>query len=131
MKKLIAILLALVMTLGLCACSVNDGEVSVLWAGAEDHAVIPDSLINAMDRAMYIEKISYKYYAASGDQNAQTKQAENCLANGCSALVVELVDAAAAQTIVDMAKAKNVPVVFFGTAVDQTVVDSYVKCVAA
>ncbi len=130
MKKLIALILALVTVLALCACSVNESEVSVLWAGDEDHAVVPDSLINAMDRAMYIEKIDYKHYAAAGDQAAQTQQAETCLANGCSALMVELVDASAAQTIVDMAKAKDVPVVFFGTAVSESVVDSYAKCAA-
>ena len=130
MKKLIAVILVLAAVLSLCACSVNKSEVSVLWAGEDDYAVVPDSLINAMDRAMYIEKIDYKHYAAAGDQAAQTAQAETCLANGCSALVVELVDPAAAQTIVDLAKAKNVPVVFFGTAVDDAVVASYAKCAA-
>lgn len=130
MKKLICVILALVMVLALCACSVNKTEVSVLWAGAEDHATQPNSLINAMDRAMYIEKIDYQHYAAAGDQAAQTAQAESCLANGCSALLVELVDASAAQTIVDLAKAKDVPVVFFGTAVDAAVVSSYAKCAA-
>ena len=130
MKKLIAVILVLVTVLSLCACSVNKSEVSVLWAGNDDHAVVPDSLINAMDRAMYIEKIDYKHYAAGGDQAKQTQQAESCLANGCSALVVELVDPAAAQTIVDMAKAKNVPVIFFSTAVDAAVVSSYAKCAA-
>lgn len=130
MKKIIAIALIAVMVLGLCACSVNDTEVSILWSGANDHAVVPNSLINAMDRAMYIENLTYKHYAANGDQAAQTKQAETCLSAGCSALMVELVDPSAAQTIVDMAKAKNVPVVFFGCEVAEAVVKSYDKCVA-
>lgn len=130
MKKLICIVLALVMVLALCACSINKTEVSILWAGEDDHAVVPNSLINAMDRAMYIESIDYTHYAAAGDQAKQTQQATECLEAGCSALMVELVDASAAQEIVDLAKAKDVPVIFFGTAVDAAVVSSYAKCAA-
>lgn len=130
MKKLLSVILVLVMVLALCACTVNKTEVSVLWAGSEDHATQPNSLINAMDRAMYIEKIDYKHYAAAGDQAKQTQQATDCLNAGCSALMVELVDASAAQAIVDLAKAKNVPVIFFGTEVDAAVVNSYAKCAA-
>ena len=129
MKKILALLLALVMVLGLAACgTVNKTEVSVLWSG-NGEVKAPNSLINAMERAMYSVNISYKHYGANGDQAAQTSQAQSALDAGCSALVVELVDAAAAQTIVDAAKAKNVPVVFFNCAVEEAVVKSYNKCV--
>ncbi len=130
MKKIISIILILVTVLALCACTVNKTEVSILWAGDNDHALVPNSLINAVDRAMYIEKIDYNHYAAAGDQATQTQQATDCLNAGCSALMVELVDASAAQTIVDLAKAKDVPVIFFGTEVDRAVVNSYAKCAA-
>ena len=130
MKKLIAILLVAAMALAMTACgTINKTEVSVLWSG-DGVVKIPNSLINAMERAMYIESISYKYYGANGDQAAQTKQAETALNAGCSALVVELVDAAAAQTILDLAKAKNVPVVFFNCEVEDAVIAGYDKCVA-
>ena len=129
MKRIFAIALVAVMLLGcFSGCSANKGEVSVLWQGAEAAATNPNSLINAMDRAMYISNLSYKHYAAGGDQATQTKQAETALNAGCVALVVELVDSAAAQKIVDLAKAKNVPVVFFGCEVDDAVVNSYEKC---
>ena len=129
MKRLIAIALAAVMLLGLAACgSINKTEVSVLWSG-DGVVKIPNSLINAMERAMYIKSIAYSHYGASGDQAQQTKQAEAVLNAGCAALAVELVDPAAAQTIVDMAKAKDVPVVFFNCNVDAAVVSSYNKCV--
>ncbi len=130
MKKWIAIALVIVMVLGLAACTINDKEVAVLWSGDNDVAVVPNSLINALDRAMYIENISYKHYAAKGSQDTQTKQAEEALNAGCGALMVELVDASAAQTIVDLAKAKDVPVVFFGCDVDAAVVSGYAKCAA-
>lgn len=130
MKKLLAIVLSLVLLLGLAACSaINETEVSVLWSG-DGIVHVPDSLINALERAMYIENIQYAHYGANGDQAAQTAKAQEVLNNNCSGLIVELVDAAAAQTIVDMAKAKNVPVVFLNSQVDAAVVNSYAKCVS-
>lgn len=127
MKKLIAILLAVITVLGLVACgNINDTEVSILWAD-EGIVKIPNSLINSMERAMYTEGIAYSHYGANGDQTAQTKQAEEVLNNGCCVLLVNLVDASAAQTIVDLAKAKNVPVIFFDCQVDTSVLNSYDK----
>lgn len=127
MKKILAFVLAAVLLVGMTACSVNKTEVSVLWSG-DGVAHVPDSLINALDRAMYIENIKYTHYGANGDQAAQTQQVQEVLANNCSGLVVELVDPSAAQTIVDMAKAKNVPLVFINSDVDAAVVNSYAKC---
>jgi len=129
MKKIIAIALIAVMVLSMAACgTINKTEVSVLWSG-DGVVKVPNSLINAMERAMYIENIAYKHYGANGNQTEQTKQAEAALNAGCSALAVELVDATAAQTIIDAAKAKNVPVVFFNCEVEEAVATSYNKCV--
>lgn len=127
MKKLIAITLIAIMVLGLAACgTINKSEVSVLWSG-DGIVKVPNSLINAMERAMYIENISYKHYGANGDQATQTKQATDALNAGCAALIVELVDVIAAQEIVDAAKAKNVPVVFFNCEVDESIISGYNK----
>lgn len=128
MKKLVAMLLAVLMVFAMAACSpINDTEVSILWA--DDGVVkIPNSLINAMERAMYTKNIEYTHYGAKGDQAAQTKQAEEALNKGCATLVVELVDPSAAQTLVDLAKAKSVPVIFMNCDVDAAVLASYDKC---
>lgn len=131
MKKLIAIAMMLCLLMGLSACSTaNTASVAVLWSGDNAAAVVPNSLINAMDRAMYIENIAYKHYAAAGDAAAQTAQAEEALAAGCTALMVEAVDAATAQSVVDLAKAKNVPVVLFNCEATAEVVASYERCAA-
>lgn len=128
MKKLIAMLLVAVMVMSFAACgTINDTEVSILWSG-DGIVHVPNSLINAMERAMYIESISYTHYGANGDQAEQTKQANSALNAGCSVLVVELVDPAAAQEIVDAAKAKSIPVIFMNSAVDAAVLNSYDKC---
>lgn len=128
MKKIIAIILAAVMLLGLAACgSLNKTDVAILWSG-DGIVKVPNSLINSMERAMYIESISYTHYGANGDASSQIGQAETAVVNGCSALVVELVDSAFAQSFVDLAMGKNIPVVFFNCQVDEAVLESYDKC---
>lgn len=129
MKKLLAITLALVMVLTLCACgTINDADVAVLWSGDNDKALVPNSLINAVDRAMYIENIAYTHYAAGGNAEKQLQQIEEILQAGCAGLLVELVDSSAAEKIVNLAKARGIPVVFFNCAVDSAVAASYDKC---
>ena len=124
MKKLIAMLLVAVLAMSFAACgTINETEVSILWSG-DGIVHLPNSLINAVERAMFIESISYAHYGANGDQVEQTKQANAALNAGCSALVVELVDVAAAQEIVDAAKAKNVPVVFMNCNIEYSIFTS-------
>lgn len=128
MKKFIAIAMAAVIALSMAACgAVNKTPVSILWSG-DGEVKAPNSLINAMERAMYIENITYQHYGANGDQAAQTQQAQAALDAGSAALLVELVDPAAAQSLVDLAKAKEVPIVFFNCAVEETVISGYDKC---
>ncbi len=128
MKRLITLILAVILVLSVCGCSpVNDRPVAVLWAQGSV-AVDPNSLINAMDRAMYIENVDYTYYGAQGDAAKQLQQAEEALAAGCAALLVEPVDPAAAEQFAALAKAKDIPVIFFGKAVDKAVTESYAKC---
>lgn len=127
MKKIIAILLAAVMVMSFAACgSINETNVAILWSG-EGVVRVPNSLINAMERAMYIENIAYAHYGAEGDSAKQLEQVKQALEKDCAALVVELVNPADAQSVVDQAKAKNVPVVFFNCDVDTAVVESYEK----
>ena len=126
MKKWMAIILAAVLFLGMSAGTVNKTEVSVLWS-ADGVVKTPDSLINAMERAMYIENIAYAHYGAEGDSAKQLEQVKQALEKDCAALVVELVNPADAQSVVDQAKAKNIPVIFFNCEVDAAVLDSYEK----
>ena len=133
MKRIISLILVSLLTLSAFFCfagcgKVNDAEVSILWSG-EGVATNPNSLINSMERAMYIKKVDYKHYGANGNANEQLNQAKAALDAGCQVLVVELVAGSAhAQDIVDAAKAKGTPVVFFNCQVDATVIESYDKC---
>ena len=128
MKKIIAIAVLAALVLSLAACSpINSTPVAVLWA-TDSEAISPNSLINAMDRALYIENIAYTYYGAEGDAAKQLAQAEEALNAGCTVLMVEPVDAAAASQFVQLANAKEIPVIFFGANVDETVVKESGMC---
>ena len=70
MKKIVSLLLAVLFAfsvLSLVGCGkINDTSVAILWSD-DGVATDPNSLINSMDRAMYIEKIAYEHYGAKGD----------------------------------------------------------------
>ncbi|MBO5841687.1 MAG: hypothetical protein J6R46_01680, partial [Clostridia bacterium] len=83
--------------LSLVGCGkINDTSFAILWSD-DCIATDPNSLINSMDRAMYIEKIAYEHYGAKGDAAEQVKQAKDALDAVCSALVLERVVADIAQ----------------------------------
>ncbi len=134
MKKIIAMVLLTTILLGLAACgTVNKSEVSIIWSDLEydkENSIImvPNSLINAVERAMYIENISYAHYDGDSDSAKQTQLAQEALDKGCAAIMVQLADTASAQAFIDLAKAKNVPVVFFGCDVEESVAAGYDKC---
>lgn len=133
MKRIVSIVLAVLFSLSVFALAgcgnINDADVVILWKD-EGVATNPNSLINSMDRAMYIEKIGYVHMGAKGDGDEQLKQAKEAVDGGCAALVVELINPLHAQEIVESAKAKEIPVVFIDTLqlVPDAVVASYDKC---
>ena len=142
MKRIVSLILVALLTLSVfcfTGCgAVNDSEVSILWSG-NGKVEVPNSLINSMERAMYIKHVEYKHYGANGSLATQLEQAKSALNAGCQVLVVELVSdniieviksKDVAQQIVDAAKEKSVPVIFFNCMVDESVVNSYDKCVS-
>lgn len=132
MKKILSLILVALLilpVLSLAGCgSINKSEVSILWSG-DGQVKVPNSLINSMERAMYIENIDYVHYGANLDSNKQLEQAKEVLNKGCAVLVVELVSHLFTQEIVNAAKEKNVPVIFFNCSVEESVVNSYDKCI--
>lgn len=133
MKKIVSLVLVVLFSLSVFALvgcgNINESDVVILWKD-EDVAVNPNSLINSMDRAMYIEKIGYKHVGAKGDADLQVQQAKEAIDAGCAALVVELISSLKAKEIVDYAKNKNVPVIFINTPdpILEGVVADYDKC---
>lgn len=134
-KKLLALSLALVLVLGLAACgstggSSTGGEVSVFYYTYSDTYI--SSVRSAMDTMLTDAGIRYQNYDANGNQTTQTEQITTAIAKGSKALIVNVVDTGsddAAKNIVNLAKAQNIPVIFFNRSVSESVVTSYDKCV--
>lgn len=135
MKKLMAVILTLAFALGLTACgggsgSSSNGEVSVFYYTYSDTYI--SSVRSAMDKLLTDAGLKYQNYDANGNQTTQTEQVTTALAKGSKLLIVNVVDTGsndAAQNIIDQAKAKDVPVIFFNRSVEESVVTSYDKCV--
>ena len=135
MKKLMAVILTLAFALGLTACgggsgSSSNGEVSVFYYTYSDTYI--SSVRSAMDKLLTDAGLKYQNYDANGNQTTQTEQVTTALAKGSKLLIVNVVDTGsndAAQNIIDQAKAKGVPVIFFNRSVEESVVTSYDKCV--
>ena len=131
MKKLLATILAIAFVFGLTACGGNsDGEISVFYYNFGDTYI--SSVRSAMDKIFEDAGLKYNNYDGNGNQTTQTEQVTTALAKGSRMLIVNVVDTGsndAAQNIVNLAKEKDVPVIFFNRSVDESVVSSYDKCV--
>ncbi len=132
MKKILSFMLIILMFLSLTACGENTkgGEISVFYYTYSDTYI--SSVRAAMDK--YLKEAGFKFnnYDANGNQSAQTEQIDVAISKGSSMLVVNVVDTGsndAAQTIIEKARAADIPVVFFNRSVEESVVKSYDKCV--
>ncbi|MCV4784134.1 substrate-binding domain-containing protein, partial [Escherichia coli] len=61
------------------------------------------------------------------DQSKQNDQIDVLLAKGVKALAINLVDPAAAGTVIEKARGQNIPVVFFNKEPSRKALDSYDK----
>jgi methyl-galactoside transport system substrate-binding protein len=138
MKKLAALLLALVLALSLVACGEKTGgdtdktagEVSVFYYTFSDTYI--SSVRSALDGYLKGANVTFNDYDGNNSQTTQTEQVQTAISKGASLLIVNVVDTGsndAAQNIVNLAKEKSIPVIFFNRSVDESVVTSYEKCV--
>lgn len=107
-----------------------DGEISVFWYTFGD--VYLSSVRAALDSALDATGLKYQNYDANANQTTQTEQIQTAITKGSSLLIVNVVDTGsndAAQNIVEMARAAGIPLIFFNRSVEQSVVESYDKCV--
>ena len=124
MKKILAIALALVMILGLCACGAageggaagGDTKVSVFWY---DEADVYLSTVRAeLNKALEAAGVAYDNQYAGKDQAKQLEQIRTAIAGGTNLLVVNVVnsgDPGVAQSVIDAAG--KIPVIFFNRAI--------------
>ena len=162
LKKLSALLLSGCMLLSLAACggstssaapadngsaatstaaegagdaATAEGEVSVFYYTYADTYI--SSVRTALDAQLTAAGVNYQDYDSNGSQTTQTEAIQTAISKGSSLLVVNLVDSGsedAATNIINMAKEKDIPVIFFNRAVStaddggEAVISSYDKC---
>lgn len=132
MKKIIILTIVLATVLGsLCSCSCTEmGEVSVFYYTFSDTYI--SGVRGAMDRMLDDSGVYYHNYDANSSQTTQTEQVDTAIAKGSTMLIVNIVDSGsddAARTIVEKARAADIPLIFFNRSVSEQIVKSYEKCV--
>lgn len=118
MKKLLALVLALTLALGLCGSAMAEGNAFVSWYTFGD--VYLTSVRTALDAAFAEKGIDVTDKDANGVQQTQTDDLNTALVTGANALVINLVDSGAigtAETLMAAAQAQDIPAVFFNRAV--------------
>lgn len=124
-------LVTVLMALSFAGCSRGgDGEVAVFYYTYSDAYI--SSVRSALDKYLDEADIQYNDYDANGNQSSQTDQIDVAVSKGATGLIVNVVDTGsndAASTIVEKARAADIPLIFFNRSVDESVVSSYEKCV--
>ena len=72
-------------------------------------------------------KVNLMLNDSQNDQAKQMEQVDTLIAKGAKSLAINLVDPKSAQTIIDKAKPKNIPVIFFNKEPDASVLKGYDK----
>lgn len=141
MKKLTLLFLSLLLVITVTACDSQDeqqdsgnqganGEVAVFYYTYSDTYI--SAVRAALDKEFQDSGIKYQNYDSNGNQTTQTEQVQTAIAKGARLLAVNIVDTGsddAAINIVNLAKEKNIPVIFFNRSVNESVIKSYDKCI--
>ncbi|TDW26093.1 monosaccharide ABC transporter substrate-binding protein (CUT2 family) [Breznakia blatticola] len=136
-KKMAKVLFVALMAVSLVACGGSDDKggssgsanVHVFYYDYGDTYI--STVRTALDKELDGMDVDYTDYDAAGKQQTQTEQVQTALSSGATMLVVNIVETGsddAAMTIINAAKEKDVPVVFFNREVSNEVVNSYEKC---
>ncbi len=113
------------------ACSRKDdaADVHVFYYTYSDTYI--STVRSALDKELDDAGISYQDHDGNNNQTTQTEQVQTAITKGAKMIVVNIVTTGsddAAMGIVNLAKEKDVPVIFFNREVSDSVVNSYEKC---
>jgi len=133
MRKIVSLALALMLMLSAIPYALAEGPIRVDIFYCDYSDTYLGTVRAAMDELLdsMADKFIYQNYDGRLDQATQTKDVETALTRGTDLLIMNIVTTGseeAAQNIVDMAKDKGVPVIFFNREISDAVVSSYDKC---
>lgn len=129
MKRILAIVLVLGMTISLFAgCGKKESDETTIGVTIYKY---DDNFMSFVRRA--IEKNAEGTAAlilndSQNDQAKQNEQVDLMISKGVNSLAINLVDPQAASTIIEKAKAANLPLVFFNKEPNATDMASYEQC---
>lgn len=133
-EKILIILLAVWLMLSLTACGVEAAEQEIAPVAVCRNVEASEgrmALYDALDTALNGSGLIYRKYDAA-TQTDQGTQIDGVIEQGCSLLIVDLIDAAAAPNVIEKARAAGIGVVFMGCDVPAETLAGYEKacCVA-
>jgi len=133
MKKWLSLLLSAMMLLGLCSFASAQGAIQIDAFFCNYSDTYLGSVRAAMEEILKAspEKFTYNFYDGAENQAKQMEQIETALTRGTDLLIVNIVTTGseeAAMNIVNAAKDKEVPIIFFNREVSDAVVNSYDLC---
>lgn len=126
-KKLAALLLALIFTLGLTACGGKNTQpqVALCLRQADDRSTA--RYYTALESALTQAGYAVTLVDGKNDQTEQNGRIDVLIAQGYDLLVVDPVLVSEAQTVLEKAKAGDIPVVFINHEPDGAVLESWEK----
>ncbi|SHK12191.1 glucose-binding protein/galactose-binding protein [Geosporobacter subterraneus DSM 17957] len=136
MKKILALLVAMTMVFALAACGQKPAEAPAAGtdAGAPKIGVtiykFDDNFMSFVRRAIETgakDKAELILNDSQNNQATQNEQVDMMISKGVKSLAINLVDPQAAPSIIEKAKAANLPVVFFNKEPDAAALASYDK----
>jgi len=112
MKKIVLLFLAVAVTLSVVGCAPKavTPKIGVAIYKFDDTFM---SYVRNQIQAAAEGKIELSVQDSQYDQPRQNDQVDQFLAEGCTALAINMVDPSAVSVIIDKCKAKNVPLVLF------------------
>lgn len=129
MKKIVSLLLALMMVLGMSGAALAEGNAQVFWYTMSD--VYLSSVREALNAKLTEAGIEFVDQDANAMQTTQTDQITTAITTGVDLLCVNIVETGAddiAQNIVDQAKNASIPLIFFNRSINEDVIKSYETC---
>lgn len=137
-RKLLALSMAAMMLFGAVGCSSSGGGESTDGGSSQELPKIgatiykyDDNFMSSVRRELEAnakDKAELIINDSQNDQAKQLDQIDTMISKGVKVLAINLVDPAAAPTVIEKAKAADLPVVFFNKEPDQSAMDSYDKC---
>ena len=145
MKKILALAMALCLVLGMAACGQKAPAEETAAAGgnaaaAADEFVVDVFIYNFADTYVGtvrdaleteikgMENVTYQFHDGQNSQETQSSQIDSAIARGTDLLVVNIVEPGSGEVLVNKAKDKDLPIIFFNAPVDDAVINSYEKC---